>query len=107
MSLTKLIDDLSDNSAKLRVAMQTADISLIEEAVDAFWGSVEAMKAVGPNPNEPGLQDKLAALKPELEQARALACLLGDMTGQMHDLAASRARDARQPLYARSGERFA
>ncbi len=107
MSLTKLVDDLSENSVRLRSAMQSADVTLIEEAVDAFWGSVEDMKAIGQWPNEPNLREKLAALKPELEQARALACLLGDMTGQMHDLAVSRSRDARQPLYARNGERFA
>ncbi len=107
MSLTNLIDDLSDKSEKLRNAMQGADVARIEDAVDGFCEAFEAVRAVGEWPADPALRDRLAALRPELEQSRALACLLADMTGQMHDLAASRSRDARQPLYSRHGDRMA
>ena len=107
MSLTNLIDDLSENSARLRSAMQGADIPYIEDAVDAFCASLEAVRAVDHWPADGALRAKFEALKPELEQARALALLLADMSGQMHELAASRAPQARQQLYGRSGERFA
>ncbi len=107
MSLTKLIDDLTENSQNLRTAMQGADVPVIEEAVDAFCVSLEAVRAVEHWPADPVLRAKFEALKPELEQSRALACLYADMTGQMHELAAARAPQARQPLYGRTGERFA
>ncbi len=107
MSLTNLIDDLSDKSEKLRAAMQGADVARIEDAVDGFCEAFEAVRAVGQWPADPALRERLAALRPELEQARGLACLLADMTGQMHDLAVSRSPDARQPLYSRSGDRMA
>jgi hypothetical protein len=107
MSLTDLIDDLTENSANLRAAMQGADVVRIEEAVDAFCASLEAVRAVGQWPADSQIRAKFEALAPELEQSRALACLLADMTGQMHDLAVSRAPQARQPLYGRTGERFA
>jgi len=107
MGLTNLIDDLADNSEKLRVAMQGADVALIEDAVDGFCAAFEAVRAVEQWPADPALQARLEMLRPELEQSRALACLLADMTGQMHDLAASRSLDARQPLYSRSGDRMA
>ena len=107
MSLTKLIDDLSQNSINLRTAMQGADVALIEDSVDAFCASLEAVRAVDNWPADGEVRAKFEALKPELEQSRALACLLADMTGQMHDLAVARAPQARQPLYGRTGERFA
>jgi len=107
MSLTKLIDDLQENSANLRTAMQGADVAYIEDAVDAFCASLEAVRAIDNWPSNPEFRAKFEALKPELEQSRALALLLADMSGQMHELAAARAPQARQPLYGRSGERFA
>lgn len=107
MSLTNLIDDLSEKSEKLRSAMQGADVARIEDAVDGFCAAFEAVRAVGGWPQTPELREKLAALQPELEQLRALACLLADMTGQMRDMVVTKAHDARQPLYARSGERYA
>jgi hypothetical protein len=106
MSLTNLIDNLAKSSENLRTAMQGADIPVIEDAVDAFCASFEAVRAIDTWPADPELRAKFAALQPELEQSRALACLLADMTGQMHELAASRAPQARQQLYGRSGERF-
>ncbi len=107
MSLTKLIDDLTENSEKLRTAMMGADVTVIEEAVDAFCATLEAVRASDTSTADPELREKLGSLGAELEQSRALACLLSDMTGQMHDLIATRTLDVRQPLYARSGERYA
>lgn len=107
MSLTNLIDDLAENSESLRAAMQSGDAARIEEATEAFRNALERVKAIGAAPAEPGLREKLAALQPQLEEARALSCLLADMTGQMHDLVAAKAMDVRQPLYSRAGERFA
>lgn len=106
MSLTDLIDDLTKTSANLRTAMQGADIPVIEDAVDAFCASFEAVRAIDNWPADPELRAKFTALQPELEQSRALACLLADMTGQMQELAASRAPRSRQQLYGRTGERF-
>jgi hypothetical protein len=108
MSLTKLIDDLTDNSERLRSAMMGADVDLIEEAVDAFCATLDAVRSADPAAaTGPDLREKLGALGIELQQSRALACLLSDMTGQMHDLVVKRAMDVRQPLYGRSGERYA
>ncbi len=107
MSLTQLFDDLTENSANLRTAMQGADVARIEDAVDAFCASLEAVRAIDEWPADPALRAQFLALKPELEQSRALACLLADMTGQMHDLAVTRAPQASQQLYGRTGERFA
>jgi len=106
MSLTNLIDDLTKSSENLRAAMQGADIAYIEDAVDAFCASFEAVRAIDHWPADGDLRAKIGALQPELEQSRALACLLADMTGQMHELAASRAPQARQQLYGRTGDRF-
>ena len=75
MSLTKLIDDLQENSANLRTAMQGADVAYIEDAVDAFCASLEAVRAVDTWPANPEMRAKFEALKPELEQSRALALL--------------------------------
>jgi len=107
MSLTNLIDDLTEKSAKLRSAMESSDVARIDAAGEAFWDSIEAVKAVGEWPATPELREKLAALRPQLEESRALAFLLADMTGQMHELAASKARSVRPALYGRTGERFA
>lgn len=107
MSLTKLIDDLAEKSTGLRSAMQSSNVAAIEGALEAFAVSLQKVRSVGQWPAEPELRSKLATLMPDLEQSRALACLLADMTGQMHEMVAGRARDARQPLYARTGERMA
>ncbi|GEM_PF-1482183 len=107
MSLTDLIDDLSDNKTALLDAMRSGDAAAIEEAVATFRHAVEQVETAAPWAAGPGLREKLAALMPQLDEARALSCLLADMTGQMHDMAAARARDTRQPLTARAGDRFA
>lgn len=107
MSLTNLIDDLSDNSAHLLDAMRSGDAAAIEVAVATFRLAVEQVQAAAPWAAEPGLRDKLATLMPQLDESRALSCLLADMTGQMHDLVAARALDTRGPLTARPGDRFA
>ncbi len=107
MSLTKLIDDLTEKSTKLRSAMESSDVARIDAAGEAFWDSLEAVRAIGQWQATPELREKLAVLRPQLEESRALACLLADMTGQMHEMAASKARNSRPALYARTGERMA
>ena len=107
MSLTKLIDDLSDNSNGLQLAMLSGNAETIEEAVVAFRDAVAELKAVGQWPEDPAVREKLVALMPQLDEYRALACLLADMTGQTHDMVAARALDVNHKLYGRVGDRFA
>ncbi|MBO9575130.1 MAG: hypothetical protein J7494_05290 [Sphingobium sp.] len=107
MSLTKLIDDLSENSASLHEAMLSGNAAAVEEATQAFRDVVEQLRAVDQWSGDPATRAKLVALMPQLDDHRALACLLADMTGQMHEMAAARARDTRPVRSARVGDRFA
>lgn len=105
MNPIELIHDLSDNSAKLRAAMQSSNMAAIEEATKEFQAALEKVQAVGHWTPDAELRQKLVELRPELDESRKIACLLADMTGQMHDLIAQRTIDARQPVYKRSGAR--
>jgi hypothetical protein len=107
MSLTTLIDDLTISSENLHSAMQSGNAESVETATDAFRSALDRVNAAGPWASEPQLRDKVGALMAQLEESRALSCLLADMTAQAHEMAAARAGDTRQPLYTRSGERFA
>lgn len=107
MSQLDLIDDLAATTGKLRSAMHSSDVELIGNALEDFCAAMQRMQAVGDWQSDPALKERLEALRPELEQSRQLACLLSDMTGQMHQIASARAGDARQPLYGRSGARYA
>ena len=106
MSPTKLIDDLAETTTRLHAAMQSSSAAAIDRATEAFYDALDAVRAVPSWPAEPALREKLVALRPQLDQARALACLFADMTGQMHELVVARSRNARQPLYGRTGDRF-
>jgi aminopeptidase N len=94
-----LVDSLSAATAQLRAAMQKADLSDIEKAMAQFRDSIEAIEAVGAWRSNPQLKARVQSVMAELESARMLACLLGDMTGQMHAAYAARNMDAPQPLY--------
>ena len=107
MSLTNLIDDLSDNTSNLHIAMLSGNPESIEEAIETFREAVEQLKAMGQWSDDPAVRAKLIALMPQLDDHRALACLLADMTGQMHEMASARARDVRQMVNGRTGDRFA
>lgn len=107
MTHLDLIDDLAEKSGLLRRAMQSSDVDRVGNAVEDFCGALQRIQAIGEWPQDPALKERLEALRPDLEQARQIACLLGDMTGQMHDIASGKARDARQPLYGRNGARYA
>ncbi len=107
MSPTNLIDDLAVKSETLQAAMQSGQLARIDAAVEGFTATLEQVRAVGQWPADPALREALVPLAPLLDQARTMASLLADMTGQMHDMAVSKARDARQPLYARTGARMA
>jgi hypothetical protein len=107
MSLTDLIDDLSQNSANLQSAMLSGHAESIEYAITTFREAVDRLRAAGQWSDDPAFRAKLIALMPQLDDHRALACLLADMTGQMHEMAAARARDVRQTVYGRPGDRFA
>ncbi len=98
MSLA-LVDDLSAATAHLRAAMQKADLSDIEKAMARFRGAIEAIEAVGAWRSNSDLRERVKTVIAELESSRMLACLLGDMTGQMHAAFAARNPDAPQPLY--------
>lgn len=100
MSLA-LIDDLSEATGRLRTAMQSSDLSAIEQAMAEFRQAVAAVQAIGAWRVAPELRERIDALRTELESSRMLACLLGDMTGQMHSAIAASAPDAPQPLYQR------
>ncbi len=95
-----LVDDLSTATVQLRAAMQKADLSDIEKAMANFRGSMEAIEAVGAWRSDPELKARVQDVMAQLESSRMLACLLGDMTGQMHAAYAARNMDAPQPLYA-------
>jgi hypothetical protein len=94
-----LIEELAAAAGALRTAMQTAETAEIEKVLDRFRISLEAVKHVESWNEEPALKAKLAELMAELDSSHMLACLLGDRTGQMQGLLASRDPDAPQPLY--------
>ena len=96
-----LIDRLIATAATLRATMESGDSGKIEAATAQFRAAIEAVQQVDAWRADPRLKDRLKTLLPELEASRMLACLLSDMTGQAHLAAASRSRDARQPLYTR------
>lgn len=96
-----LIDRLVATAAELRSAMEGGDPGRIETATAQFRAAIEAAQQVEAWRADPRLKERLKTLLPELEASRMLACLLSDMTGQAHLAAASRTRDARQPLYTR------
>ncbi len=101
MSLA-LIDDLSNATATLRKAMQDADLSAMDAAMVRFGAAVEAVQAIGAWRTDPEIKELVQAVVEELEASRRLACLMGDMAGQMHMAFASRNPDAPQPLYQRT-----
>lgn len=107
MSQLDLIDDLAAKGGMLRKAMHSSDVEVIGNALEDFCGAIQAVQAVSDWQKDPILKEKLEALRPEIEQSRQLACLLADMTGQMHQMTSGKARDARQPLYGRTGARYA
>ncbi len=74
MSLTNLIDDLQENSANLRTAMQGADIAYIEDAVDAFCASLEAVRAVDTWPANPEMRARLRLLSPNSSNRAPWPC---------------------------------
>lgn len=96
-----LIDDLSNATATLRKAMQDADLSAMDAAMARFGTAVEAVQAVGAWRADGELKDLIKSVIEELEASRRLACLMGDMAGQMHMAFASRNPDAQQTLYQR------
>ena len=98
MSLA-LVDNLSAATAQLRAAMQKADLNDIATAMAQFRACVGAVQAVGAWRSDPELRARVENLMTELDSSRMLACLLGDMTGQMHAAYAARNLDAPQPLY--------
>lgn len=100
MSLA-LVENLSDAAAALKKAMRDADLSDIEKAMVHFRSSLEAVQAVGAWRSEPEIKAKIKGVLDELEASRTLACLMGDMAGQMHMAHASRNIDAPQALYGR------
>jgi hypothetical protein len=102
-----LIEDIKDKAAMLRAAMQSGKAAAIEAAGEALRAAVDQAKTRHSWRAEPALRTVLAHLRAELDETRAFACLLADMTGQMHDLVVSRARDVRQPVYSRQGARTA
>jgi hypothetical protein len=98
MSLA-LIEDLGAATTGLKRAMQGSDLSDIEKAMARFRTSLEAVQAVGAWRSDPALKARVGELMKELESSRMLACLLGDMSGQLHAAIAAQHPDAPQPLY--------
>jgi hypothetical protein len=101
MSLS-LIENFAAATGSLRVAMQSADPQAIETAMGLFRTSLDAIKAVESWERNPAVKARFGDLIEELDSSRMLACLLGDMTAQMHSAVASRDLDAPQPLYQRA-----
>lgn len=100
MSLA-LIDDLAKAAAQLYQAMQASDLGAIEGATAGFREALGAVQAVGAWRSDPALKARVGDLVGTLEASRMLACLLGDMTGQMHAAIASRAPDIPPSTYQR------
>ena len=100
-----LIDDLAEKTGKLRAAMHSSNVAAIENATEEFRNALVKVKAVGLWTADPALKQRIVDLLPELEESRMLACLLADMTGQLNEIAAARAGNARQNLYKRNGAR--
>lgn len=105
MSQADLIDDLAAHSAQLDQALQSGNAETIEQATARFSAALSAIQAANGWAADSALNQHLRALQRELDDTRKLACLLADMTAQMHDLTAAGIRGARQPLYKRSGAR--
>lgn len=100
MSLA-LVENLADATGRLRIAMQQSDLSDIEKAMARFRQSMEALQAVGAWRADPVLKDRVKTVIDELESSRSLACMLGDLAGQMHLAYANRTPDAPQAVYQR------
>jgi hypothetical protein len=99
MTSAALIDDFATAAAALRTAMQGADLSAIEQAMAQFRTALEAVQSVGAWTADPALKARVADIRAELESSRMLACLLGDIAGQLHQAKAHRNPDSPQPLY--------
>ncbi len=97
-----LVDDLADATARLRKAMQESDLATIEAATMRFAASLEAIRGIDAWRADPAIKMRIRDLIGELESSRMMACLLADMTGQMHGALASRHLDVQQPLYQRA-----
>lgn len=98
MSLA-VIEDLAQASGELRTAMQKADLGDIETAMLRFRTAIEAVQAVGSWRADPQIKARVKDLMGELDSSRTLACILGDMSGQMHASVASQNLDIPQPIY--------
>jgi hypothetical protein len=107
MDQGELIETLHAKSASLHAAMMTGNLVAIEQATEDFRETVALAKSVRNWQKQPALRAAIVGLREQLEQSRAMACLLADMTGQMHDFVIARARDGRQPVYSRQGIRTA
>jgi hypothetical protein len=101
MSLA-LIDNLSEATVTLRVAMREYDLSGIEKAMVRFRNALDAVQDVGAWHSDPELKARVKQVMAELESSRMLACLLGDMSSQMQTALAAQNLDAPQPLYGRT-----
>jgi len=77
-----------------------AHLAAIEQAMGRFRAAMEAVQAVGASRTDPALKARIRDVVGDLESSRTLACLLGDMAGQMHMANAARNPDAPQKLYA-------
>ena len=98
MSLA-VIEDLGKAAAALKAAMQKADLTDIEKAMAHFRASLDTVQAVGAWRSDPALNARVVELMQELESSRMLACILGDLSGQMHAAVAARHPDMPQTLY--------
>lgn len=98
MSLA-LVDELGAATAQLRGAMQQADLHAVEKAMARFRAATHAVQALGAGRPDPALKTRIKEIIGDLESSRMLACLLGDMAGQMHTAQAARNPDAPQSLY--------
>ncbi|MCW2337702.1 hypothetical protein M2337_001935 [Sphingobium sp. B2D3A] len=98
-----IIENFAAATGSLRVAMQSADPQAIETAMDLFRISLDAIKSIETWERDPAIKARFSDLIEELDSSRMLACLLGDMTTQMHGAIADRDLDVPQPLYQRAG----
>ena len=98
MSLA-IVENFAAASGDLHVAMRSADVAVIENAITAFRTSLEAVQSVENWEATPDLKLRCSEIISQLDSSRMLARLRGDVTGQIHSARAANDMSLQQPLY--------
>lgn len=98
MSLA-IVENFVAATGDLDVAMKSADVAMIENAIAAFRTSLDAVQSVENWDATPDLKVRCSEIIEQLNSSRMRACLLGDVASQIHSARAAHDVNLQQPLY--------